>query len=145
MIKKFRVALTAGVDGSLKRALMRPFGWFFGFGYDYLKSARTIVLLWIIGWYLLGLSETFKVDVFANAQVPPEIIGDGITYCTEGSLKSLLTAINMSIPLLELGFESQCEIVAGFAPAFVVTLYKFAGWVFVPLAALTLSGLLKRE
>ena len=158
-----------GVQSRSARAWNRLFGWGFGYGYAPGRALITLALYWAIGagavWYAQDDQGTILVKAASGVELVrdlrdgnaaprpmvtpraapdwplrafPELPCDGITV--------ELYALDLFLPLIDLGQTAKCEVRESQRLwRWAASFYAICGWLVVSLAALTFSGVLRRD
>lgn len=129
-----------GADGRGAAILSGIFLIFFRYGYGPMRAS-----LWTIAFVLLGAGAAWlgqASDLLVTVVDPGQVAH----RCAEVPLS---LALDTFLPLMDFGVEARCRVATGLpwggaAEAFRV-IYAIGGWMFIPMVALTFSGVLRRD
>jgi hypothetical protein len=156
----------------VSRFFMRLYRWGFGCGYLPIRAFTTVVLWLLIGWggvtCALHLNHAGNV-IFVRATTPVDIVrtlskpDDAPTSSARSEpypefktrdiacdeVSPVLYALDTMLPVFQLHMESKCEFTdntrSGRIGRHVKGVFSLLGWIIVTLAALTWTGVLRRE
>lgn len=129
-----------GADGPVAAFMSGVSLIFFRYGYGPLRASAWTVAFALLGAGLVWLGQAS--DLLVTTVEP----GQTAIRCAEIPLS---LALDTFLPLVDFGVEARCRVATGLpwsgaAEAFRVT-YAIIGWLFIPMVALTFSGLLRRD
>ncbi len=133
------------IDNWLVRFFRRLFGFFFEFGYSPQRAAfwgSVIAFIWSLTvWYMIDHNILIEHNSIAA--------GANMAQATIQKCQSVpaLWALDSFIPVIDLQEQAKCEIATKASSFwdFLVDFVQLIGAVFVPLMALTFSGVLRRD
>ena len=137
-IEKRSAMVRCGIEGWHVRGVQWVFGRMFGYGYS---PGRTVVTLLLTFFAAIFFEEGLR-DIGALAATEDGKDKSGGSCATTLGLY----AFDAILPIVDLGYASQCQVSAD-APvlAWAWSGFRVIAWIIVTLAALTFSGVLRRD
>jgi hypothetical protein len=174
MNHKFEHEGRCGADEMVARFFMWLYRMGFGCGYLPIRAFITVVVWWMIGWagvtYALELNTptealfvrtTTGINVVRTLSKPDEAPAnpaDRLPYpsfktreiaCDDEEISPVLYALDTIVPVFQLHMDAKCEFSGdterGRLWRHIKAVYALFGWIIVTLAALTWTGVLRRE
>jgi hypothetical protein len=175
MTHKFVHEGLCGADDKIARVFMYLYRIGFGCGYLPIRALVSVLTWWTLGalltWGALHVNTTDEaifvrsttgVDVVRTLSKPDEAptkSSNGKPYeavkarevpCTSEEINPVLYALDTMLPVFQLHMESKCEFSGAHffwsdAARLAKAVYSLFGWIIVTLAALTWTGVLRRE